>query len=62
MCSIEAKKIVIHFRKIPTSPCSSLNSGVIRRSRVIKFRYRPFSSKHVAGNFFRIIECYLINK
>jgi len=38
-----------HLRKLPTPPCSSLNSGVIRRSRVIKFHYRPFSSNHVTN-------------
>jgi len=28
----------IHLRKLPTPPCSSLNSGVIRRSRVMNIQ------------------------
>ena len=36
----------VHLRKLPTPPCSSLNSGVIRMSRVMKTHYRAFLSNH----------------
>jgi len=36
----------IHLRKLPTPPYSSLNSGVIRRSRVMKIHYRTFLANH----------------
>ena len=38
--------IIIHLRQLPTPPCSIFNSGVIRRSRVMKIHYRAFLSKH----------------
>ena len=36
----------VHLRKLPTPPCSSLNSGVIRMSRVMKIHYRAFLANH----------------
>jgi len=44
----------IHLRKLPTPPCSSLDSGVIRRSRVMKFHFHAFSLNHVTERFLKL--------
>jgi len=46
---------MIHLRKLPTPPCSSLDSGVIRGSRVTKFHYRAFSSNYVTKRLLELL-------
>ena len=46
---------VIWFVQLPTPPCSSLHSDVIRRSRALKFHYRAFSSYLVTERFLELL-------
>ena len=41
-------------RKLPTPPCSSLNSDVIRISRVMKFHYPAFSTNRATERMFKL--------
>ena len=45
----------VHLRKLPTPPSSSLDSGVIMRSRVMKLHYREFFSNHITERFFKLL-------